>query len=274
MTEKIRAVEFTYAGHPARGGDINQMFTEDIRNRLKPFVFLDHFYTDADRPWGFPYHPHSGVATFTYTQTADLRHIDTGGHEGVLKAGGVQWMAAGGGIWHEESYQPLHGSVHGLQLWLTLPPELENGPVHYQHADGSRLPVVDNTRVLAGTFADQSSPIETPVAFNYFDVQTARTWRFEPPDAHDVAWLYTYGGAAVVGGVEVLERHIAILEQSGTIEVSPLGEDTHFVVGTAAASPSPLVVGQFSIHSSQEALERGLTRIRELGQKLKAAGRI
>lgn len=77
IVKNIRAVEFTFGGHPARNGDIKQMFTELIRERLKPFVFLDHFDVQTNEEWGFPYHPHSGVATFTYTQTADLRHLDT-----------------------------------------------------------------------------------------------------------------------------------------------------------------------------------------------------
>ncbi|MBL4688743.1 MAG: pirin family protein [Nannocystaceae bacterium] len=275
MNKGIRAIESVHAGRPLRGGDINQMFDGDLRERLKPFVFLDHFDVETDKEWGFHYHPHSGVATFTYTQTADLKHVDTGGHAGVLEKGSVQWMAAGGGIWHEELYQPSGGTVKGLQLWLTLPPELENAAVEYDQAAGSALPVVDQTRVLSGTFGEASSPIRTAYPFNYFDVSADRAWTFDPPADHDVIWLYTYEGAAIIGGKKVKPKHLVVFERGpGSIEVLPDGDQVGFVIGTAAASTHPLVVGQFSMHTNEVALAKGLKRIGELREVLQNAGKL
>ena len=73
----------------------------------------------------------------------------------------------------------------------------ENGPVNYQHAESSDLPVVGNTRVLSGQYAGAMSPIDAPVDFNYFDValDTDELWEFQPPADHDVAWLYTQQGS-------------------------------------------------------------------------------
>ncbi len=275
MSENIRSVEFSYSGHSARGGEINQLFTAKLRERLKPFVFLDHFDVKSEKPWGFPYHPHSGVATFTYTQTADLKHVDTGGHEGVLEKGGVQWMASGGGIWHEEFYQPTNGTVQGLQLWMTLPPELENGDVSYQQVGEPKLPVVGDTRVLTGSYEGEASPIDTPYPFNYFDVQTDKLWKFTPPASHDLAWIYTYGGAVRIEDSEVPARHIAVLESGNSpIEIAPLGDRAEFVIGTAKHSTDNLVVGQFSMHTTKEKLESGLARVRELAHTLKGEGKI
>lgn len=238
MAKRNRTIEFIYAGNPARNGDINQLFTGELRERLKPFVFLDHFNVQTTEPWGFPYHPHSGVATFTYTQTADLEHLDTGGNKGVLKRGGIQWMAAGGGIWHEEFYQPGEGTVKGLQLWMTLPPDQENGPVGYQHVAAGGIPLVGQTRVLAGVFEDATGPIETPYPFNYYDVTTSETWTALVPADHDVAWLYTHEGAVMAGDTEVPAQHLAVFsKEDGPVEVTPLNENVGFVFGSAAASP-------------------------------------
>lgn len=153
-------------------------------------------------------------------------------------------MAAGGGIWHEEFYQLHTNSIKGLQLWMALPPELENGPISYQEVGAGELPVVGQTRVLAGAYQNMRSPVKTPYPFNYFDVHAKDTWRYAPPAGHDVAWLYTYDGAATAGSVEIPARHITVFEPGlEPIEVTPVTEEVGFIFGSAPSSPHPLVVG-------------------------------
>ena len=49
-------------------------------------------------------HPHSGIGIITYFEGGDLVHDDTGENGNVIPDGGVQWIRAGGGVWHEEKY--------------------------------------------------------------------------------------------------------------------------------------------------------------------------
>ena len=51
-------------------------------------------------PDAFGLHPHSGIATLTYLAEGSVNYEDTNGATGVLPAGGVEWMQAGGGVWH------------------------------------------------------------------------------------------------------------------------------------------------------------------------------
>ena len=246
--------------------------TQKLRDRLKPFVFLDHFDVRSRRPWGFPFHPHSGVATFTYPYTADLDHKDTGGNRGVLRKDGVQWMAAGGGVWHEEYYQPSSGQVEGLQLWLVLPPDMENGPVRYQAADASELPQVGNTKVLAGAFGEARSPVVTPYPFNYFDVKLkpGTTWRFTPPKGHDVAWAYTASGGGNVSGRAVGAGHLVVFDRTeGEVVITAGKQPLRFAFASAKQTPWPVVVGRGSMHTSREALQKGHARIQQIGRSLR-----
>ncbi len=64
--------------------------------RIKPFVFLDYFEPQPAADLGFGIHPHSGIATITLLLQGDLRYEDTTGKAGLLPAGGVEWMRAGG----------------------------------------------------------------------------------------------------------------------------------------------------------------------------------
>lgn len=60
---------------------------------------------------------HVGFETVTLVLDGTLEDPDEGG---LIRAGEVQWMTAGGGIIHGEHAKAL-GKVRLLQLWLTLP---------------------------------------------------------------------------------------------------------------------------------------------------------
>jgi hypothetical protein len=49
---------------------------------------------------------------------------------------------------------------------------------------------------------------------------------------------------------------------------------TSFVFGSAIKHPHPLVLGNYSVHTSAETLRRGEAEIRRIGQRLRADGRI
>ena len=91
---------------------------------LDPFLLLDNFQSDdpADYLAGFPWHPHRGIETVTYMLAGEVDHRDSIGNAGMIGAGDVQWMTAGGGIMHEEMPRPgADGRMGGFQLWVNLP---------------------------------------------------------------------------------------------------------------------------------------------------------
>ena len=271
MTDSTaRPVEFTHSAYT--GGAIHGVIGQaELRTRLNPFVFLDHFDLEADRKWGFDWHPHSGVATFTYVVASDLDHADTSGARGRLREGGVQWMASGNGIWHQEYYHPRpEGIVNGLQLWIALPPEVENGPNHYQDGQAEDLPISGTTRVLAGTYQSASSPIVAPIDFNCFDVEldVNESWDFSPPQNHDIAWVYTRSGAIETCGTVVDPRTLAVFEPSSEpISIATPVTRAAFVVATAPANHEPIVARGGSMHTTTAGLQAGQRRIAEIADK-------
>src|SRR5262252_6764877 len=86
------------------GVRLNRLIAGRQLDWLDPFLLLDHFGSDnpADYIKGFPMHPHRGIETVTYLLEGEVDHRDTTGAAGTIRAGGVQWMTAGGGIQHEE----------------------------------------------------------------------------------------------------------------------------------------------------------------------------
>ena len=94
---------------------------------LDPFLLFDHFGSEDPQDYtaGFPMHPHRGIETVTYMLTGEVKHTDSMGNSGVIGAGDMQWMTAGGGIMHEEMPQVVAEHLNGFQLWVNLPAKLK-----------------------------------------------------------------------------------------------------------------------------------------------------
>ena len=144
----------------------------DLGGLLKPFVFVDLFDNGGREFRGFGLHPHSGIATLTYMAEGSVSYEDTTGARGLLAAGGVEWMRAGGGVWHG-SGAGKPGCARGFQLWVALPPRLELGPSVSIYQDIDDVPVAGPARVLLGSHEGASSAIESPSEINYLAVRLA-----------------------------------------------------------------------------------------------------
>src|SRR3982074_22497 len=146
------------------------MSPSDFGRLLKPFVFLDLFDTQ-DKPFtGLGLHPHSGIATVTYVAEGSVSYEDTNGARGLLPAGGLEWMRAGGGVWHGGGAgEP--GRTRGFQLWIALPPQLEPGPSESVYLSPDVIPHDGRARVLLGSCGTATSLIKAPSPMNYLAVR-------------------------------------------------------------------------------------------------------
>jgi len=103
MKKDVRELDLVTGGIPATDGDgvkMTRLIGTPELNMLDPFLLLDAFESDQPQDYigGFPSHPHRGFETVTYLLAGRMRHKDSAGHEGVIEAGGVQWMTAAKGI--------------------------------------------------------------------------------------------------------------------------------------------------------------------------------
>src|SRR5467141_1380148 len=167
------------------------MSPSDLGPLLNPFVFLDLSETQGKpNPCaGFGFHPHAVIATLTYVAEGSVRYEDTNGATGLLPAGGIEWMRAGGGVWHGGGTgEP--GRTRGFQLWIALPPELELGPSESVYLAPEVIPQDGPARVLLGSCGTATSVIKTPSPMNYLAVRLkgGERWSYRPPAEHTVLW--------------------------------------------------------------------------------------
>lgn len=151
------------------------------KRMVGPFIFIDHMgptqigngkYMDVDQ------HPHIGLSTLTYLLEGEIVHEDSVGTKQLITPGSVNWMTAGSGVTHTER-TPEHrrtkelNTVHGYQIWVALPKELENMNPSFYHASAEKLPSwtegSTSFRLIAGKGFGKESPV--PVYSDLFMVE-------------------------------------------------------------------------------------------------------
>jgi redox-sensitive bicupin YhaK (pirin superfamily) len=250
----------------------------DLGQVLKPFIFLDRFEAPAGgQPPAFGMHPHSGIATLTYLISGQTGYEDTTGEHGArgtLPTGGVEWMMAGGGVWHTGS--PLNTErVLGFQLWVAMPPALELSTAHSIYLGPESVPRVGPARVLLGSYGGQTSPVPTPSDITYLAVhlEAGETWHFEPPAGHTVAWV-AVGEGALRAPTTLTTGDLVAFDESGGAISFEAQRDTAFVLGSGVQHAHDLFMGPYSVHTSAEALRQGQLGIRQRAQTLRQQGRL
>jgi redox-sensitive bicupin YhaK (pirin superfamily) len=268
-----RRIAYRTFGH--RQGPITRLVSPgDLGEIIKPFVFLDlaEFQPGSRTPMETMWHPHSGIATVTVMLEGGVQIAETTGKTGLLPKGSVEYMRAGNGVWH--TGQASADYVKVFQLWVALPPELENGPNASHYVMPADVPTEGPVQVILGKYGSATSPIELK-GMNYLSVnlKDGERWTYEPPLGHDVAWVAVHEGVLHTP-TAVSKGEIAVFEPSvQAIEFAAQGK-TGFVVASAVKHPHKLSLGNYSVHTSAETLHRGEEEIRRIGRELRAKGTI
>ncbi len=117
------------------------------KRMVGPFIYIDHMgpvkLSERENFDVLP-HPHIGLSTLTFLFEGSIMHRDTLGNEVEIKPGAVNWMTAGKGIVHSERTPEYlrHSTInmHGLQIWVALPKDLEQMEPEFFHVEEKEIP--------------------------------------------------------------------------------------------------------------------------------------
>ena len=265
-----RGVERLVNGQPTTDGagvKINRILTQPLQRRLDPFLMLDAFGSDkpGDYIAGFPEHPHRGFETITYMLTGSMRHKDSGGNEGLITDGGVQWMTAGRGVAHSEMPEQTDGLMEGFQLWLNLPSADKMMEPWYRDIPAGDIPRFTTeagaeVQVIAGVTHGVAGAVQRagtePL---YLDVTLPAngTFDLQLPPGHN-AFIYPYRGQLVVDEACVPEARMAILsndaQADGVRIVAP--KESRFIVIAGRPLNEPIAqYGPFVMNTQAEIMQ-------------------
>jgi hypothetical protein len=259
--------------HPAYRDDIGDLSTvrplpgPDV-DQIDPFLFLNHHgpQTYPPRNYGLPFgpHPHRGFETVTFILEGELAHLDSGGGESVIRAGGVQWMTAGRGLVHAEvspeSFKERGGPLEILQLWVNLPSRLKMVEPAYVGLQKEDIPVVDadggkaRVHLVSGTWGGRTGPIQskTDVHLAFIELSPGAHLEAQAPSSRSV-FLYVVRGSILVGGLQADAFHLVELNDDGdVVEIDAL-TDAVILFGHAEPFGEPVVAhGPFVMNTREE----------------------
>ena len=239
-------------------------------DQRSPFLLMDYaapasFTPNSGHRRGVGAHPHRGFETVTIVYDGEVEHRDSTGAGGVIGAGDVQWMTAGGGIIHEEfhsdAYSRRGGPFEMVQLWVNLPARDKMTPARYQSITADTIPSVPlaggagQARIIAGSLEGHSGPAQTHTPMNVWDVRLSAGAEAALPQLEGwTTLLLVQRGTVRVNGHAVGEGQLVTLSREGsglTLEV--LEGDTRVLLLAGEPIDEPVVGhGPFVMNSRDE----------------------
>ena len=236
--------------------------------QVDPFLFLNHHgpqvYPPRNRGLPFGPHPHRGFETVTFILTGELAHLDSAGHESIIKAGGIQWMTAGKGLVHAElspeEFKQRGGPLEILQLWVNLPSKLKMAPPRYIGLQRDAIPAVPTqdgkgtVNLVAGQWSGRQGAMQPLTDVFMATVELGAGGHVAFPDvAGRNVFLYVVRGTVSVAGERATQFHLVELGDSGdTVEIDAVS-DAVLLVGHAEAIGEPVVAyGPFVMNTRDE----------------------
>jgi redox-sensitive bicupin YhaK (pirin superfamily) len=163
---------------------------------------------------GFPQHPHRGFETVTFVRQGLIDHSDSLGAAARFGRGDVQWLTAGSGIVHSETFPLVDrdgpNPAELFQIWVNLPPEDKLVDPHFSMLWSEDIPRLQPTpgatvTVIAGALDGHVPPAPPPsswasrpdsdVAIWHVALDAGATWTM-PAARHEdtVRTLYLFEG--------------------------------------------------------------------------------
>ncbi len=214
----MRTIKQIIKGKQMKEGNgvvITRLLGHETVEAFDPFLMLDVFDAQTmEEGVGFPTHPHRGIEAISYILKGGFRHRDSLGNVGEVSDGGVQWLVAGSGIYHEET--PLTtGHLKGLQLWINLPKKQKMIDPSYQNLPKEMLPIINIdgglVKVIAGEYQGVQGHGTHYVSPTYLDIQLNQDTKFSLETKQDTAFIYVVDGSLSINHQVVQKGEVALL---------------------------------------------------------------
>jgi redox-sensitive bicupin YhaK (pirin superfamily) len=213
-----------------------------------------------------PPHPHIGLSTLTYLFEGAIMHKDSTGVDMEIQPGAVNWMTAGRGVVHSERtpeyLRTSEKSLHGLQIWVALPKELEESEPTFAHIAAADIPHWQqhgvHIKLIAGKAFGRQSPVPVHSNLYFIEIKSDKAQTLSIGDyLFGESALYILEGHIKSEGNTYEPKHILIANDSKLCEFE-IGENTTVYIFGGAPFPEERFIDWNFVSSSKERLAQAI----------------
>jgi redox-sensitive bicupin YhaK (pirin superfamily) len=237
------------------------------KRAVGPFVFIDHMgpakMSERDNLDVLP-HPHIGLSTLTFLFEGSIMHRDSIGTEIEIKPGAVNWMTAGRGVVHSErTPEYLRDStkmLHGLQIWVALPKELEEISPAFHHVEANDIPEWEQGgvkfKLIAGEAFGRKSPVPVHSKLYFIEIKSSKKQTINiGDDLFGESALYILNGEIYSEGNIYNPKQILIAKDAKLCEFE-IGDDTTVYIFGGQPFPEERFINWNFVSSNKERLQQ------------------
>lgn len=236
------------------------------KRMVGPFIYIDHMgpvKLNERQNFDVLPHPHIGLSTLTFLFEGSIMHRDALGNEVEIKPGAVNWMTAGKGIVHSErTPEYLRDSplfMHGLQIWVALPKDLEEMEPQFSHIEEQEIPSWTDGdlefKLVAGEAFGRKSPVPVFSKLFMLEIKSKSKRSVNIGDElYGEAGLYILDGAIESEGNIYEPKQLLVAKDSTLCEFTIKENSTIYIFGGDAFPEERFIDWNF-VSSSKERIE-------------------
>ena len=213
------------------------------KRMVGPFIYIDHMgpvELSQEENFDVLPHPHIGLSTLTFLFEGSIMHRDTLGNVVEINPGAVNWMTAGRGIVHSErTPEHLRHSViqmHGLQIWVALPKELEQMEPEFFHIEEKQIPQWTDGdlqfKLVAGEAFGKKSPVPVYSKLYMLEIKSKTKQTLNIGDQlYGESGLYILEGSIESDGNVYGPKQLLVAKESSLCEFTIQENSTIYIFG-------------------------------------------
>ncbi len=156
----------------------------------------------------FHTHPHDNMEIVTIPFTGAIRHKDSTGGEGIIKAGDIQIMSAGSGVQHSEANASATEPTTLFQIWV-FPKERNIKPRYDQRTFDITQRENQWQTVVSPLDADNALWINQDARFSLANLQGGKSLTYTNGFAQNGVFLVVINGTVEIDG-QILNKRDAL----------------------------------------------------------------
>ena len=244
------------------------------KRMVGPFIYIDHMgpvKLNKRNNLDILPHPHIGLSTLTFLFEGSIMHRDSLGNAVEIKPGEVNWMTAGKGVAHSERtpeyLRHSENHLHGLQIWVALPKQLEEMQPEFFHIAENEIPTWEQDgikfKLIAGEAFNRKSGV--PVYSKLYMIEIKNNAKQEVAIGEHLygeSGLYILEGGVENNGIVYEPKQLLVTKDSQLCEFTIQANSTVYIFGGEPFPEKRFIDWNF-VSSSKKLIEKAKQKWKE-----------